>query len=68
MVDTKSELGDNPFPSHKKECKFSKQILKSLVGIERAELALKSISMGMLPTTDKKSFSIGCTFSFSLPI
>jgi hypothetical protein len=50
MVDTKSELGDRPFADNKKqECAFSKNILKSLVGLERAENALKSISMSSLP-------------------
>ena len=58
MVDTKSEYGDSPVLSHKKmECNFSKQVLKSLIGIEKAERALKSISMGTLPTQDKKNFS-----------
>jgi hypothetical protein len=62
MVDTKSEYGDAPFVKHKKmECNFSKQVLKSLVGIEKAERALKSISMGELPTLDGKSkFSFDC--------
>ena len=62
MVDTKSELGDRPFADNKKqECAFSKNILKSLVGLERAENALKSISMSSLPQSkQKKSFSIDC--------
>jgi hypothetical protein len=61
--DTKSELGDHPFSTKKLTCNFSKQILKSMVGIERAELALKSISMGMLPRNDiKQAFSIDRKF------
>jgi hypothetical protein len=63
MVDTKSEYGDAPVVSHKKmECNFSKQVLKSLVGIEKAERALKSISMATIPTSDKRHISFDCKF------
>lgn len=62
MVDIKSEAGDNPYSGKKLECNFSKNILKSLVGLERAENALKSISMGSIPQTSKKLFSFDCKF------
>lgn len=38
MVDTVSELGgDSPVVKKRFDCNFSRQILKSLVGLEKAE-------------------------------
>lgn len=62
MVDTKSEMGsDEVVQANKKTCNFSRSILKQLVGLEKAENALKSISMGALPQiNEKKGFSFDC--------
>ena len=61
MVDLRSEMGDSPVQVNKMPCNFSKNILKSLVGLERAENALKSISMAAIPTQGgKKLFSLDC--------
>jgi HJR/Mrr/RecB family endonuclease len=66
MVDIKSELGDSPFAGKKIQCNFSKKILKSLVGLERAENALKSISMSIIPPDSKKQFSFDRKSQFYL--
>jgi hypothetical protein len=62
MVDTKSDLSNSEVvQANKKTCNYSKNILKQLVGLEKAENALKSISMGALPTIkDGKLFSFDC--------
>ncbi len=61
MVDLRSEMGDSPVHVNKMPCNFSKNILKSLVGLERAENALKSISMAAIPNQGgKKLFSLDC--------
>lgn len=49
----------SPVEKHNPRTRFTERILKTVIGSERANQALQSLSMGIIPGAHNSTFNIG---------
>jgi hypothetical protein len=59
MQSTGGLEGDSPVQRKNPRTRFTEKILKSIVGNERANAALQSLSMGLIPGAANSAFNLG---------
>lgn len=55
----------SPVQKHNPRTRFTEKILKTIIGSERANQALQSLSMGIIPGAHNSAFNIGSKCHFS---
>ena len=53
---------DSPVQRKNPRTRFTEKILKSIVGNERANQALQSLSMGLIPGAQNTAFNLGSKY------